>query len=161
MSFSRLRASFDLSAAHWLTYAITYAAVGTVMDQLGQWMAIARFTHGWQILTVYVLYMVPVSVLLRPLPWWQQYLYGLLPMGLLELGGYALHTSYAYPNNLLDRVLDPRNFSLAMTLFFAAYFPLLNALVAFLRRVVAPAASPNSLTAAQPPSNPDEPDSAT
>lgn len=125
---------FRLSAIQWVTYIVTFFCVGTMMNQVGAWMQIARFTHDWQVITVYIFYMVPISVAFRDLPWWQQYLYGLLPMGLLELGGYALHTSYAYPGNLLDRILDPRNFSLAMTLFFAAYFPLLNALVALIGR---------------------------
>jgi hypothetical protein len=130
--------TFRLTAAQWTTYAVTYFCIGTVMNEVGQWLQIARFTHWWQVITVYVLYMVPISVLFRRLPWWQQYLYGLLPMGLLELGGYALHSSYAYPGNILDRYLDPRNFSLAMVLFFAAYFPLLNALVALVGRAFTP-----------------------
>ncbi len=129
-----LRARFHLPAAHWLTYIVTYFIIGTAMNQLGQWLEIARFTYWWQVITVYVLYMVPISVLLRPLPWWRQYLYGLFPMALLEFGGYTLHSSYAYPHNLLDRLFSEQNFSLAMVLFFAAYFPLLNALVARLYR---------------------------
>lgn len=132
---------FRLTTRQWTIYVVTFFCVGTVMNQVGQWLEIARFTHWWQVITVYVLYMVPISVLFRRLPWWQQYLYGLLPMGLLELGGYALHSSYAYPGNILDRYLDPRNFSLAMVLFFAAYFPLLNALVARIGRGFAPRAS--------------------
>ena len=55
-----------------------------------------------------------------------QYAYGLIAMGLLEFIGYALETSYAYPDNILDTYFGPRNFSLAMTLFFAWYFPLGN-----------------------------------
>jgi hypothetical protein len=106
------------------------------MNEFGQALHIARFTHTVQIFTVYVLYMVPIAVALRSLPWWQQYLYGLFPMCLLEFGGYALATSYAYPDNLLDRVFGPRNFSLAMSIFFAAYFPLLNLLVARIRPLV-------------------------
>jgi len=127
--FGTLRARLYLPASLWITYAVTYFLVGTLMNQVGQWLEIARFTYWWQVITVYILYMVPISVIFRRLPWWQQYLYGLFPMGLLEFGGYALHTSYAYPHNLLDRLFSERNFSLAMTLFFAAYFPLLNALV--------------------------------
>jgi hypothetical protein len=133
--------AFRLTARQWATYAVTYFCVGTVMNLVGQWLEIARFTYWWQVITVYLLYMVPLSVLMRRLPWWQQYLYGLFPMGLLELGGYALHSSYAYPGNILDRWLDPRNFSLTMVLFFAAYFPLLNALVALLGRAFAPCAA--------------------
>jgi hypothetical protein len=124
-----LRDRLALPASLWATYAVTYCLTGTLMNQVGQWLEIARFTHWWQVITVYVLYMVPLSALFRRLPWWRQYLYGLFPMGLLEFGGYALHTSYAYPGNLLDRLFSERNFSLAMVLFFAAYFPLLNALV--------------------------------
>jgi hypothetical protein len=129
-----LRQSLRLTTGHWVTYAVTYFLVGTAMNQVGQWTEIARFNHWWQVITVYVLYMVPLSVLMRKLPWWQQYLYGLLPMGLLELGGYALQTSYAYPGNLLDRILGPRDFSLAMTLFFSAYFPALNLFVSAIYR---------------------------
>ncbi|HEX4496078.1 MAG TPA: hypothetical protein VIE43_10470 [Thermoanaerobaculia bacterium] len=127
-----LRDKLDLPTSLWVTYAVTYFLAGTLMNQVGQWLEIARFTHWWQVITVYVLYMVPLSVLLHPLPWWRQYLYGLFPMGLLEFGGYALHTSYAYPDNLLDRLFSERNFTLAMVLFFSAYFPLLNALVSAL-----------------------------
>ena len=134
---NRLREHFRLTGHHWAVYVVTYFLIGTVMNQAGQWMEIARFVFWWQVITVYVLYMVPVSVLLRKLPWWQQYLYGLLPMALLEFSGYALHSSYAYPHNILDRLFSERNFSLAMALFFAAYFPLLNALVARIHRLFA------------------------
>lgn len=67
--------------------------------------------------------------ILRGLPFHMQYAYGLIAMGLLEFGGYALETSHAYPNNLLDQVFNERNFSLGMALFFALYFPLGNRLV--------------------------------
>lgn len=133
---NRVRDSFRLPTSLWVNYAVTYFIIGSLMNQVGQWLEIARFTYWWQVITVYVLYMVPLSVAMRRLPWWQQYLYGLWPMGLLELGGYALHSSYAYPGNLLDRWLDPRNFTLVMTLFFAAYFPLLNRLVLLIQRTV-------------------------
>ena len=95
-----LRDRLYLPISLWATYAVTYFLAGTLMNQVGQWLEIARFTYWWQVITVYVLYMVPLSVIFRRLPWWQQYLYGLFPMGLLEFGGYALHTSYAYPHNL-------------------------------------------------------------
>lgn len=140
MQSEHLRPSFSLSAGHWATYIAVYLLIGALMNQAGQWLQIARFTHWWQVITVYLGYMVPISVALRRLPWWRQYLYGLFPMGLLELGGYALHSSYAYPDNWLDRLFSERNFSLAMTLFFAAYFPLLNALVARVHRALAPPA---------------------
>ena len=134
--FFRLRQEFRLPAAHWVVYAVTYFIAGTLMNQIGQWLEIAKFVFWWQVITVYVLYMLPISVVMRKLPWWQQYLYGLFPMSLLEFGGYALHSSYAYPHNILDQFFSERNFSLAMTLFFALYFPLLNAVVARLYRLV-------------------------
>src|SRR5579872_5003492 len=152
----RFREQFRLPAAHWVTYVATYLLVGTVMNQVGQWMEIAKFVHWWQVITVYVFYMVPISVFLRKQPWWQQYLYGLFPMGLLEFGGYALHSSYAYPHNILDRFFDERNFSLCMVLFFAAYFPLLNGLVARLYRVFTPqadSATPSRASQAHAPLN--------
>lgn len=130
MPTNALRDLFHLPTALWACYGIVYFVVGSVMNQVGMRLRIARFTYWWQVITVYVLYMVPISVAMRGLPGWQQYLYGLLPMGLLELGGYTLRSSYAYPGNLLDRVFGERNFSLAMTLFFAAYFPILNLIVA-------------------------------
>ena len=111
-------------------YAIIYLVAGFVMDKVGAATEIARFTHWWQILTVYGLYMIPVSLLLRGLPFHMQYAYGLIAMGFLEFGGYALESSYAYPDNILDRLFNIRNFSLGMALFFALYFPLGNALVA-------------------------------
>lgn len=129
----RLHESFRLSAPHWALYILVFFLAGTMMNQAGQWLQIACFAHGWQVITVYVCTMVPISAAFRRLPWWQQYLYGLLPMGLLELGGYSLHSSYAYSGNWLDHVFSERNFSLAMTLFFSAYFPLLNAIVERLR----------------------------
>ncbi|NHF60008.1 hypothetical protein FK220_011690 [Flavobacteriaceae bacterium TP-CH-4] len=109
-----------------LLYCIVYFLWGMGMDWFGTQVEIARFTHWWQVLTVYVLYMVPISLLLRKLPFHAQYAYGLIAMGLLEFGGYALGSSYAYPDNVLDQFFNIRNFSLAMALFFALYFPLGN-----------------------------------
>jgi hypothetical protein len=70
--------------------------------------------------------MVPISLLLRKLPFYAQYAYGLVAMGLLEFGGYAFESSYAYPNNMIDQLFNQRNFALGMALFFALYFPIGN-----------------------------------
>lgn len=107
-------------------YCIVYFIWGNLMNYFGKATEIAHFTYWWQVITVYVLYMVPISLLLRGLPIHMQYAYGLIAMGLLEFGGYALETSYAFPDNILDQVFGVRNFSLAMTLFFAFYFPVGN-----------------------------------
>lgn len=109
-----------------LIYVIVYFSWGVAMNYFGSYMQIAKFTYWWQIITCYILYMVPVSLLLRNLPFHAQYAYGLVAMGLLEFGGYALRSSYAYPNNILDKVFSPQNFSLGMALFFALYFPIGN-----------------------------------
>jgi hypothetical protein len=109
-----------------IVYLVLYFCWGLGMHFFGEWVQIARFTYWWQVITVYLLYMVPVSLLLRPYHWFQQYAYGLVAMGVLEFGGYALGTSIAFENNLLDQFFGIRNFSLAMALFFGAYFPLGN-----------------------------------
>ncbi|MBS9463456.1 hypothetical protein KIM67_13645 [Flagellimonas sp. 389] len=107
-------------------YCLVYFTWGMGMNWFGAQMEIAKFTFWWQVITCYILYMVPISLLLKGLPFHAQYAYGLIAMGLLELSGYALQTSYAYPNNILDQFLNIRNFSLGMALFFALYFPLGN-----------------------------------
>lgn len=117
-------------------YCIVYLIWGMAMNWVGQELEIARFTYWWQVITCYIFYMVPISLLLRGLPFHRQYAYGLIAMGLLEFGGYALKTSYAYPNNLLDQFFSPQNFSLGMALFFALYFPLGNTLVNWIYRKI-------------------------
>ncbi|UII79478.1 hypothetical protein [Flagellimonas sp. CMM7] len=107
-------------------YCTVYFLWGLGMNWFGAQMEIAEFTFWWQVITCYILYMVPISLVLRGLPFHMQYAYGLIAMGLLEFGGYALQTSYAYPNNILDQLFNIRNFSLGMALFFALYFPLGN-----------------------------------
>ena len=104
-------------------YVIIYFAWGMGMDKFGAIIEIAKFTYWWQVITVYLGYMIPISLLLRKLPFHAQYAYGLVTMGLLEFGGYALESSYAYPDNLMDQFFNVRNFSLGMALFFALYYP--------------------------------------
>ncbi len=112
-----------------VTYAVLYFTWGMLMDNFGAKAEIAKFTYWWQVITVYLMYMIPISLLLRGLPFHAQYAYGLVAMALLEFGGYALQTSYAYPDNMLDKLFNIRNFSLGMALFFALYFPVGNLLV--------------------------------
>ncbi|WP_350285769.1 hypothetical protein [uncultured Croceitalea sp.] len=109
-----------------LLYCVVYFSWGMVMNWFGAQVEIAKFTYWWQVITCYIFYMVPISLLLRGLPFHTQYAYGLIAMGLLEFGGYAFETSYAYPDNLMDQFFNVRNFSLGMALFFALYFPLGN-----------------------------------
>ena len=107
-------------------YCLVYFAWGLTMNWFGAQVEIAKFTYWWQVITCYIFYMVPISLVLRGLPFHAQYAYGLIAMGLLEFSGYALQTSYAFPNNILDQFFNIRNFSLGMALFFALYFPLGN-----------------------------------
>lgn len=112
-----------------ITYCSIYLLWGIGMNEFGTAMEIARFQNWWQIITCYILYMVPISIILRDYSFFNQYAYGLVAMGILEFVGYWLQTSYAYPNNLLDQFFNPQNFSLGMALFFALYFPAGNWLV--------------------------------
>ena len=120
------KSKFNVDKRLILLYVLVYFCWGLLMDNFGQLTHIARFNYWWQVLTVYVIYMVPVSLLLRNLPFHTQYAYGLVAMAFLEFSGYALQTSYAYDDNVLDYLFGIRNFSLAMAIFFALYFPLGN-----------------------------------
>lgn len=123
------KSKFSVDKKLILVYVIIYFIWGMAMDTFGATVEIAKFTYWWQVITCYIFYMIPISLLLRGLPFHMQYAYGLIAMCLLEFGGYALQTSYAYPNNILDQLFNIRNFSLGMALFFALYFPLGNMLV--------------------------------
>jgi hypothetical protein len=96
------------------------------MNAFGNFAEIAKFTYWWQVISCYLLYMVPISILLRPYPFFTQYCYGLFFMGILEFSGYVLGTSYIFPDNILVQWFGPHVFALGMTLFFGLYFPLGN-----------------------------------
>ncbi|OAB80334.1 hypothetical protein [Cochleicola gelatinilyticus] len=125
----------------YLIYAVIYIPFGFAMNAFGNYAEIAKFTHWWQVFTCYGLYMIPISILLKQYPFFTQYAYGLVAMGVLEFLGYALQTSYVFPNNILDKLFQPQNFALAMALFFAVYFPLGNALVAKVHAIIFPNSS--------------------
>ena len=113
-------------------YIIVYLVAGVIMNEIGKYAEIARFENWWQIITCYVFYMIPISILVSKHSFFNQYCYGLLAMGLLEFSGYALQTSYVYPNNILIQWFGLYTFALVMTLFFALYFPLGNNLVGYI-----------------------------
>ena len=124
INYARKKLSVDSRLL--IIYVVVYFFWGLGMNYIGAKMEIARFAQWWQVITVYLIYMIPISLLLRGLPFHQQYAYGLVAMGLLEFSGYAMGSSLAYPHNILDRLFNIRNYSLAMALFFALYFPLGN-----------------------------------
>ncbi|MRH99542.1 hypothetical protein GH721_03255 [Kriegella sp. EG-1] len=119
-----------------LLYGVIYFCWGLGMNWFGTYMEIAKFTYWWQVITCYIFYMIPISLVLRHYSFHHQYAYGLIAMCILEFLGYALKTSYAYPNNLLDQVFGIRNFSLGMAMFFALYFPVGNWVVAKLYKLI-------------------------
>tara|TARA_R100001460_G_scaffold71033_4_gene111734 strand:- start:612 stop:1088 length:477 start_codon:yes stop_codon:yes gene_type:complete len=119
-------------------YSTLYLMTGIVMNSIGIYFEIVRFENWWQIITCYAMYMVPVSILIKEYSFFNQYCYGLLAIGLLELCGYTFQTSYVYPNNLLSQLFTPYNVTLAMTLFFAIYFPLGNMLVSYIYKKFTP-----------------------
>jgi len=117
------------SRRRWAVYVFLYFTCGMLMNFIGQYLEIARFTYWWQVISCYIFYMVPISILLRNYTFFTQYAYGLVAMGILEFTGYTLGTSYIYPNNILDQWFGPHTFALSMALFFALYFPVGNFLV--------------------------------
>ena len=117
------KSKFNVDRRLIVVYCLVYFLCGVGMNWFGIQMEIAKFTYWWQVITCYIVYMVPISLILRGLPFHQQYAYGLVTMGLLEFGGYTLRSSYAYPDNLLDQLFSPQNFALGMALFFALYYP--------------------------------------
>ena len=120
----------DVPGRLWIAYVAVYIPLGFSMNAIGQYAEIAMFANWWQVLTCYGLYLIPASILCRARSSFDQYLCGLLILGLLEICGYAFETSIAFPGNVIDTVLGERNFSLAMTLFFASFIPAGNWLVA-------------------------------
>lgn len=118
----------------YVLYVVVYLLLGLVMNGLGKAWRIAEFATWFQVLSCYGLYLVPVSLLVRHLSVFEQYLRGLLALAPFEMLGYALGTSHAFENNWVDRILGERNFVLAMVVFFAWVLPAGNGLVGWLDR---------------------------
>ena len=112
-----------------MLYAVIYLTWGSASDTIGKLLLIAEFRHWWQILTCYICYLVPVSLLVREKSILEQYVYGVVALAPLELLGYALGTSIAHNGNVLDEMIGPRNFTLAMCVFFGIIPPIGNSLV--------------------------------
>jgi hypothetical protein len=120
----------------YLLYAALYFVCGLAMHFTGKALVIAEFVNWWQVIPCYVLYLAPASLLVRHREVFEQYLFGLFVLAPLELIGYALGSSIAHDGNLLDELLGPRNFTLAMTVFFAGIPPAGNAAVARLEALL-------------------------
>jgi hypothetical protein len=103
--------------------------LGSAMNALGKALAIAEFKHWWQVGTCYVGYVLPAALLVRHMRASDQVVFGLVAMVPLELAGYALGSSIAYPDNVLERVLGMRNFTLAMVVLVAPIPWIVNVVV--------------------------------
>ncbi|HEV7669658.1 MAG TPA: hypothetical protein VGS22_14135 [Thermoanaerobaculia bacterium] len=77
---------------------------------------IAYWARPWQFATLYCGFVAPLAILIRDQPWHRQYAYSLLAIMPLELVALNLGTTIPYPHNLLEPVVGPRCFALAMVL---------------------------------------------
>ena len=107
-------------------YVLIYLTAGFIMNAIGQALHIAEFGHWWQVITCYGVYLIPCSLFVRGKSSFDQYLHGLLFLGVLEMLGYSFGTSIAHSGNMLDTIFTERNFTLSMTLFFALILPVGN-----------------------------------
>ncbi|MFM7204484.1 MAG: hypothetical protein ACKO6N_27230 [Myxococcota bacterium] len=120
---------FQATARQYVLYVLVFLTWGLISNSIGKALHIAEFGHWWQVATCYVGYLVPVSLVLRRKSLFEQYVYGVFALAPLELIGYSLGTSIAHDNNLFDLVLGPRNFTLAMSVFFGIIPPVGNTIV--------------------------------
>ncbi len=128
----RLLPRLAATQRQYLLYMAVYLVWGLISNSIGKLFAIAAFLHWWQVFTCYVVYLVPVSLLLRHHTRLEQYVYGVLALAPLELVGYSIGSSIAYDGNVIDMILGPRNFTLAMCVFFGIIPPVGNGLVAWI-----------------------------
>jgi hypothetical protein len=108
--------------AFWPIYLVTYLAFGAVLQFTAPYTQIARFAHDWQVVTLYGLYLVPLSALLRGRKWHMQYAYAIMTIAPVDIIGFMFHTSIAYPNNFIDAIVGERNFTMTFVLI-AAWIP--------------------------------------
>jgi len=114
-------------------YLAVSLAFGLCMNSLGYLLCIAHFKHWWQVATCYWGWVMPVALLVRHRPGWDQVAWGVTAMVPLELVGFALGTSLPCPGNVLEAALGPLNFSLAMVAIGGSIPRLINAIVGTLR----------------------------
>jgi hypothetical protein len=107
----------------WALYFVVYCTVGGFLQFESPQLRIAAFLHDWQVFTLYGLYLVPLSVLLRDRPWHTQYAYALAAIAPVDVVGFAVGTSIAYPGNLIEHIFGPRSFTLVFVLM-AGWIPL-------------------------------------
>jgi hypothetical protein len=120
-----------------VVYLLLYWAAGFANDQLGRSLKIAWFPRRWHVLTCYGLYMVPASLYVRDMPSFDQYLYGLFFLSILEFTGYIFKRASINPDKTIwDKVFQRSNLSLGMVIYFAAYLPAGNFLAARISKMI-------------------------
>jgi hypothetical protein len=115
----------ETSARRWVLYLVVYCAVGGFLQFASPHLRIAAFRYDWQVLTLYGLFLVPLSILLRDRPWHVQYVYAVVAIAPVDIGGFALGTSIAYPGNIIEHVFGPRSFTLVFVVC-AGWIPLVG-----------------------------------
>lgn len=100
----------------WLVYLVVYFVMGGCVQLVLPFINIAYWARPWQFATLYCFFLVPLSVLVRDLPWYRQYAYFVTAIMPLEIVAFTLHTSLAYPENILDPIVGIRNFTLTMVM---------------------------------------------
>jgi len=120
----------DVEVSVLAVYLVLYWSAGFANDQLGRSLKIAWFPRRWHVLTCYGLYMVPASLYVREMSTFDQYLYGLFFLSILEFTGYIFkRDSINSDVTVFDKIFQRANLSLGMVIYFAAYLPLGNWLV--------------------------------
>ena len=109
----------------WLLYFAFYLTLGLSLQLTAPYTRIARFAYDWQVLTIYGCYLVPLSILVRRLPWHGQYAYSVIAIGPIDVIGFALGTSQMFPENVISQVFGPQSFTLCFVLI-AAWIPALG-----------------------------------
>jgi len=71
--------------------------VGASLQAASPHLRIAAFYHDWQVFTLYGLFLVPLSIVLRDRPWHVQYAYAVTAIAPIDVMGFALGTSIRLP----------------------------------------------------------------
>jgi hypothetical protein len=111
-----------------MVYLVVYIVAGGVLQWASPYMRIAAFLHDWQVFSLYGLFLVPLSILVRGRPWHTQYVYAVAAIGPIDVIGFAIGTSIAYPGNVIERVVGTRSFTLAFVLA-AGWIPVVGNIV--------------------------------
>lgn len=112
-------------AYYWPIYATLYLSAGFFAQTTAHHTRVARFARTWQVATLYGLFLIPLSAVLRGRPWHEQFAYAVAAIGPIDVLGFSLGTSLAYPGNVIEQVVGVRNFTLAFVLI-AAWIPFIG-----------------------------------